>query len=268
MHDEFSGRIVPIPPGLDAHLSVKESVRMSRGIHSLVGRDAQGWFDSWGASILPHGPLAIRTEVFDGPGMTLVRIWHTSAQIIPVPDSRSTALLPLAGQLSVLTEDGRQIGDLTRGQLGLAGREAAYTLHAAAPVSWMGLKLEGSVGGGVVADRETVVLRDPDQLPLIAISMINSLFSHPDSLQPASLVHLRSALVEVLGSAAVSARQRQVHQATGFLVGQIGASPAEAMLVMRLYAVRHSLTLTEVACEVLAQRLDLSAALGPHGFRS
>lgn len=36
---------------------------------------------------------------------------------------------------------------------------------------------------------------------------------------------------------------------------------------MRLYAVRHSLTLTEVAVEVVARRLDLSGESGPHGFR-
>ncbi|AZZ50108.1 hypothetical protein C5E02_13380 [Rathayibacter rathayi] len=209
MHDEFSGRIITTHTELASSLTVKES-RIPREVHSLEGREAHGWFDSWGARIVPSGPLAIRTEVFDAPGMTLIRIWHTAAQIIPTSDSRSTALLPLGGQLRVLTEDGRQIGDLTRGQLGLAGKDASYSLHASAPVSWMGVKMAGRVGAGAVADRETVVLRDPDQLPLVAVSMINSLFAHPEALDSASLAHLRTALLEVLGSAAVSARHHQV----------------------------------------------------------
>lgn len=53
--------------------------------------------------------------------------------------------------------------------------------------------------------------------------------------------------------------RREVHQATGMLISQLGTTPADALLTLRAHAFSSSMTVREVAAEIVGRRLDLSA---------
>lgn len=52
--------------------------------------------------------------------------------------------------------------------------------------------------------------------------------------------------------------RREVHQATGMVLAQLGLSAADALLVIHGYAFARGLTVREVAAEIVARRLDFA----------
>jgi len=52
--------------------------------------------------------------------------------------------------------------------------------------------------------------------------------------------------------------RREVHQATGMVLAQLGLSAADALLVIHGYAFSRGLTVREVAAEIVARRLDFA----------
>lgn len=52
--------------------------------------------------------------------------------------------------------------------------------------------------------------------------------------------------------------RREVHQATGMVLAQLGLSAADALLVINGYAFARGLTVREVAAEIVARRLDFA----------
>jgi hypothetical protein len=56
--------------------------------------------------------------------------------------------------------------------------------------------------------------------------------------------------------------RREIHQATGMVLAQSGATAAESLLLLRAYAFAHDLTLKATADAVLAGRLSFDPASG------
>ncbi|BAS06895.1 hypothetical protein AHiyo4_03170 [Arthrobacter sp. Hiyo4] len=56
--------------------------------------------------------------------------------------------------------------------------------------------------------------------------------------------------------------RREIHQATGMVLAQSGATAAESLLMLRAYAFANDLTLKETAAAVLDRRLSFNAANG------
>lgn len=57
---------------------------------------------------------------------------------------------------------------------------------------------------------------------------------------------------------AAPAMRREIHQATGFVIVQLGITATEAFFVMRAYAFSNGLSMIDVANDVLERRLDFS----------
>lgn len=57
--------------------------------------------------------------------------------------------------------------------------------------------------------------------------------------------------------------RREIHQATGMVLGQIGGTAADALLLLRGYAFANGQTVRETSNEVLARRLDFSPPASP-----
>ncbi|MGM9474649.1 GAF and ANTAR domain-containing protein [Pseudarthrobacter sp. YS3] len=62
--------------------------------------------------------------------------------------------------------------------------------------------------------------------------------------------------------------RREIHQATGMVLAQSGATAAESLLLLRAYAFAHDLTLKETAASVLEGRLSFDPANGGPGGRT
>lgn len=69
------------------------------------------------------------------------------------------------------------------------------------------------------------------------------------------------ALAEAENGAAVrdpALSRREVHQATGMVISQTGATAADALLAIRAHAFSAGMSVREVAAEIVARRLDFS----------
>jgi hypothetical protein len=62
--------------------------------------------------------------------------------------------------------------------------------------------------------------------------------------------------------------RREIHQATGMVLAQSGATAAESLLLLRAYAFAHDLTLKETAAAVLERRLSFDPGNGGPGGRA
>lgn len=62
--------------------------------------------------------------------------------------------------------------------------------------------------------------------------------------------------------------RREIHQATGMVLAQSGATAAESLLLLRAYAFAHDLTLKETAAAVLERRLSFEPGNGGPGGRA
>ena len=93
-------------------------------------------------------------------------------------------------------------------------------------------------------------------------------FSHKDYVLAISLCGrvakhavaeaLREARNEPLGEQRVPAMRREVHQATGVVLVQLGVTATEAFFILRAYAFSNGLAVLGVAQDVLAGRLDFA----------
>ena len=59
--------------------------------------------------------------------------------------------------------------------------------------------------------------------------------------------------------------RREIHQATGMVLAQSGATAAESLLLLRAYAFANDLTLKETAAAVLARKLSFDSGNGGAG---
>lgn len=57
--------------------------------------------------------------------------------------------------------------------------------------------------------------------------------------------------------------RREVHQATGMVLAQLGLSAADALLVINAYAFARGLTVRRVAADIVARRIDLAEEWAP-----
>ena len=60
--------------------------------------------------------------------------------------------------------------------------------------------------------------------------------------------------------------RREIHQATGMVLAQSGATAADSLLLLRAYAFAHDLTLRQTADAVLEGRLSFAPEVGPSGL--
>lgn len=228
-----------------------------RSRRTVSGDDARRWLGTWGAHIDAEGPLRLHADALVAPGLQIARFWHTAGRVTVPRDGRAAAVIPLHGRLR-LEAGGRAIGELADGALGVSGGGLDHVLVTETPASWIGIRMDAPLGAGLLAPDEAAVLDDPDLLPAVAAQMVNTLLTRPSVPSPTSIAHLQLALHAVLDGAAVSARHREVHQATGMVVGRTRSTPDEALLAIRAHAARHSMTLQEVAVEIIARRLDVT----------
>jgi hypothetical protein len=61
-----------------------------------------------------------------------------------------------------------------------------------------------------------------------------------------------------------SLSRREVHQATGMVLAQMGASPGDALLAIRAHAYSQGLSVRSVAADIVARRLDFTPARPDH----
>jgi AmiR/NasT family two-component response regulator len=64
---------------------------------------------------------------------------------------------------------------------------------------------------------------------------------------------------EAHGDQLASLERVEVYQATGFLIGSLDVTPADALVRLRAYAIGHSMPISDVAHAVLDRRLLPSA---------
>lgn len=221
--------------------------------------EARRWFREWGAVVDPRPSVLIHADAIRAPGLRIARVWHTSLSVTVAADGPLSAIVPLEGGLRLETGGGRPVGRLGRGSVGIAGADADYVLRAEAPASWIGIRLDGPLGADVVPADDVAVLEESDELSSVVVAMVNTVLSRAGAPRPASLAHLQIALTTVLDGVALSARCREVHQATGMVVAQLDASPADALLAIRAHADGHAMTVRAVADEILSRRLDFSS---------
>ncbi|MHA7181301.1 GAF and ANTAR domain-containing protein [Arthrobacter sp. MDB2-24] len=73
---------------------------------------------------------------------------------------------------------------------------------------------------------------------------------------------LRRVLVPESGNGSpeigLSPSRREIHQATGMVLAQVGGTAADALLLLRGYAFAHGQTVRETSIEVLERRLDFT----------
>lgn len=196
--------------------------------------------------------------------------------LLPVEDAAASSLgrpfdLEVLGATSVraaaLTEAQIDLGEGPVWEAYRTGRTVTTDMHGAVETRWPFFSSSPvAVGVGVI----TVLPLAFGPLRIGAVSLSGVAATHLDEQQmtvAANLVLLvgRTVVAQALERAQDGETRRdpvfsrrEVHQATGMLISQLGVTPADALMTLRAHAFSHSMTVRDVAAEIVAKRLDLS----------